>query len=81
VEAGLCNADRCSYYKIAEQLSLFVWREKIVPTLGLVMIDMLNHRSDGKILGCVGGGFDELSNLPIASYCGLINRTEHDLGD
>lgn len=81
VEAGLCDTDRCHYYKIAEQLYLFVWREKIVPTLGLVMIDMLNHRSDGKIFGYAGGGFDELSNFPVASYCSLINRTEHGLDD
>jgi hypothetical protein len=81
VEAGLCDTDRCHYYKIADQLYLFVWREKIVPTLGLVMIDMLNHRSDGKIFGYAGGGFDELSNFPVASYCSLINKTEHDLDD
>lgn len=81
VEAGLCDTDRCHYYKIADELYLFVWREKIVPTLGLVMIDMANHRSDGKIFGYAGGGFDELSNFPVASYCSVINRTEHALDD
>jgi hypothetical protein len=77
VEAGLCDTDRCHYYKIADELYLFVWREKIVPTLGLVMIDMANHRSDGKIFGYAGGGFDELSNFPVASYCSVLNRTEY----
>lgn len=75
VEAGLCDTDRCHYYKVAEQLYLFVWREKIVPTLGLVMIDLQQHRSDGKIFGYAGSGFDELSNFPVASYCDELNRT------
>lgn len=76
-EVGLCDTDRCHYYKIADQLYLFVWREKIVPTLGLVMIDMKQHRSDGKIFGYAGGGFEELSNFPVASYCSVLNRTEY----
>lgn len=77
VEAGLCDTDRCHYYKIADQLYLFVWREKIVPTLGLVMIDIKNHRSDGKIFGYAGDSFDALSNFPVASYCDLLNRTDY----
>ncbi|ATR83092.1 molybdenum cofactor biosynthesis protein F [Pseudomonas sp. HLS-6] len=77
VEQGLCDTDRAHYYKIADQLYLFVWREKIVPTLGLVMIDLKNHRSDGKIFGYAGGSFDELSNFPVSSYCNLVNTTVH----
>jgi hypothetical protein len=65
----LCDTDRCHYYKIAEQLYLFVWREKIIPTLGLVLIDLQQHRSDGKIFGYAGASFDELSNFPVSSYC------------
>ena len=41
---------RCHYVKVAEQLYLFVWREKIVPTLGGVIIDLQAMRTDGKIL-------------------------------
>ncbi|SEI89783.1 Molybdenum cofactor biosynthesis protein F [Pseudomonas linyingensis] len=77
VEQGLCDTDRCHYYKIADQLYLFVWREKIVPTLGLVMIDLQAHRSDGKIFGYAGGSFDELANFPVASHCSILNITEY----
>ncbi|MCG8295186.1 molybdenum cofactor biosynthesis F family protein [Pseudomonas entomophila] len=77
VEQGLCDTDRAYYYKIAEQLYLFVWCEKIVPTLGLVMIDLLQHRSDGKIFGYAGGSFDALANFPVSSYCRVVNRTEY----
>jgi len=75
VEQGLCDTDRCHYYKIADELYLFVWREKIVPTLGLVMIDLQAHRSDGKIFGYAGGSFDELANFPVASHCSILNIT------
>ncbi|QLF93395.1 molybdenum cofactor biosynthesis F family protein [Pseudomonas sp. ABC1] len=77
VEKGLCDTDRCHYYKITDALYLFVWREKIVPTLGLVMIDLQQHRSDGKIFGYASDGFDTLSNFPVSSYCDLLNRTEY----
>ena len=77
VEQGLCDTDRAYYYKIAEQLYLFVWCEKIVPTLGLVMIDLARHRSDGKIFGYQGGGFVALANFPVSSHCRVLNRTEH----
>lgn len=77
VEKGLCDTDRCHYYKITTDLYLFVWREKIVPTLGLVMIDMEQHRSDGKIFGYAGDSFDALSNFPVASYCDVLNRTAY----
>ncbi|MDR2307512.1 MAG: molybdenum cofactor biosynthesis F family protein [Paucimonas sp.] len=77
VEQGLCDTDRAHYYKIAEQLYLFVWCEKIVPTLGLVMIDLRQHRSDGKIFGYQGDGFDSLANFPVSSHCRVVNRTEY----
>ncbi|WP_426139504.1 molybdenum cofactor biosynthesis F family protein [Pseudomonas sp. DWP3-1-2] len=77
VEQGLCDTDRCHYYKIADQLYLFVWREKIIPTLGLVLIDLRQHRSDGKIFGYAGASFETLSNFPVSSYCQVLNRTEY----
>lgn len=77
VEQGLCDTDRCHYLKIADELYLFVWREKIVPTLGVVMIDLKAHRSDGKIFGYAGDRFDELSNFPVASYCSILNVTQY----
>lgn len=77
VEQGLCDTDRCDTYKIADQLYLFVWREKIIPTLGLVLIDLQQHRSDGKIFGYAGASFDEFSNFPVSSYCQVLNQTEY----
>ncbi|GLZ85587.1 molybdenum cofactor biosynthesis protein F [Metapseudomonas resinovorans] len=77
VEQGLADTDRCHTLKIADSLYLFVWREKIIPTLGLVLIDLENHRSDGKIFGYASGDFGELSNFPVSSHCSVLNRTEY----
>ena len=42
-----------------------------------VLIDLQQHRSDGKIFGYAGSSFDELSNFPVSSYCQVLNRTEY----
>jgi hypothetical protein len=50
-EKGLADTDRCHYFKLADRLYLFVWREKIVPTLGVVVADFVAMRTMGKIFG------------------------------
>jgi hypothetical protein len=77
VEKGLADADRCHYFKIEEQLYLFVWREKIIPTLGVILIDLARMKTDGKILGYRGDDFAELSNFPVGAKAQVLNRTEH----
>jgi len=75
VEKGLADTDLCHYFKIADQLYLFVWREKIVPTLGVVLIDLAQHRSDGKICGWADDQFNQLVNFRMASHCEIVNQT------
>jgi hypothetical protein len=77
-EKGLADTDRCFFYEIAEKLYLFVWAEKIVPTLGIVVEDLRAMRSYGKIFG--HAGFDmngPVTNFPVGSYGRLLNRTEY----
>ena len=58
-EKGLADTDRCHYLKLGDDLYLFVWREKIVPTLGAVVVDFQAMRTMGKIFGhAQGGGAD-----------------------
>ncbi|MRH88452.1 molybdenum cofactor biosynthesis protein F [Nocardia sp. SYP-A9097] len=75
VEKGLADTDRCHYFKIAENLFLFVWREKIVPTLGVVLVDLDRMKTDGKIFGYKGFTFDEISNFPIGAYAEIRGVT------
>lgn len=77
VEKGLADVERCQYLAISEQLWLFVWQEKVVPTLGVVLIDMDNLRTDGKILGYQGSDFDALSNFPMGARIEVLNRTDY----
>ncbi len=75
VEKGLADTDRCHYYKIANDLYLFVWREKIVPTLGVVMIDLARMKTTGKLFGYQADDFGALTNAPIGAHATLVNIT------
>lgn len=79
VEQGLADVDRCHYFKLADQLYLFVWREKIVPTLGVVLIDLQQLKTDGKIFGYQGNDFSALSNFPVGAIAQILNHTSHPL--
>jgi hypothetical protein len=50
-EAGLADTEVCDYFKIAPDIYLFSWREKIMPTFGLVLINLKTLRSNGKTFG------------------------------
>jgi MoaF C-terminal domain len=76
-EAGLGDTDRCHYIKIAQDLYLFVWREKIGPTLGVILIDMNRLKTDGKIFGYNGFDFSSHTNFPVGALTEVINVTAH----
>jgi hypothetical protein len=77
VEQGLADVDRCYSIGIAEKLYLFIWCEKVIPTLGVVLIDMERLKTDGKIFGYQGSRFDALSNFPIGAYAQVLNVTSY----
>jgi phenolic acid decarboxylase len=77
-EKGLADTDRCHCYKLAENLYFFVWREKIVPTLGAVVVDFDQMRTVGKIFGYREGGCGELANFPVCASAKLLNVTKRD---
>jgi phenolic acid decarboxylase len=60
---GLADTDRCHYYKLRDNLYLFVWREKIIPTLGLNIIDLDGMRACGKLFGYQSNDFGNLTNF------------------
>lgn len=35
-EKGLADTDHCDYFKLRDKVYLFVWREKLVPTMGFI---------------------------------------------
>jgi hypothetical protein len=54
-DRGLADTDRCHYLKLGKELYFFVWREKIVPTVGAVVVDFHAMRTMGKIFGHAQG--------------------------
>ncbi|KII00219.1 hypothetical protein LP52_02575 [Streptomonospora alba] len=76
-EAGLADTDRCHHVALRDRLSLFVWREKLVPTLGLVLIDLDGMRTDGKIFGNEGFDADSVVNFPVGARAEILNATAH----
>lgn len=77
VERDLADVDASRAYRIRDGLYLFEWREKIVPTLGLILIDLEQLRTDGKICGF--GEFDgaSIANFPVGAFAEVLGRTEH----
>ena len=78
-EKGLADTDRCHYLKLGEDLYLFVWREKIVPTLGAVVVDFRAMRTMGKIFGHAqrgtGGPRAGVADFPVGARARLRNIT------
>jgi hypothetical protein len=77
-EKGLADTDRCHYYKLEDDLYLFVWREKIVPTLGLVIVDFKAMRTMGKIFGYQGTPGGDPVDFAVGARARLLNVTVHE---
>lgn len=74
-EKGLSDTDRCYYLKIADYLYCFIWIEKIIPTLGVVVEDLDVMRSYGKLYGYDNYETGKVSNSAINAYTTFLNRT------
>jgi hypothetical protein len=81
IEKGLADTDRNHAFKLDDRLYLFVWRERVVPTLGVVVVDWRDMRSYGKLFGYEGSDFGAVANAPIASVATLLNVTEYGLDE
>jgi hypothetical protein len=72
-ERGLADTDRCQTMRIAPLLYLFVWREKVVPTLGMVLLDLNQMKTTGKILGYRTFDCGEITNFPVGAHARLVS--------
>lgn len=71
-ERGLADTDRCHYRKLGPDLYLFVWREKIVPTLGIVVVDLLQKKTTGRIAGYEGFDFGKVTSFPVGAHLRVL---------
>jgi len=72
-EHGLADTDRCHYLKLARDLYLFVWREKIVPTLGIVVVDLQQMKTTGRIVGYEGFDFGAITSFPVGARVRILS--------
>ena len=79
IEKGLCDTDYCHYYKIADNLYLFIWQEKIVPTLGVVLIDFARLKTTGKIFGYADFDYTSLTNFSVGAFATVINTVPEEM--
>ena len=77
-ETGLSDTDYCRYYKVADELYLFVWLEKVIPTLGVIMADFKRKKTSGKLFGYKGDDFGATCNTLVGAYLTLKNETRYD---
>lgn len=79
-EKGQADTEMCNYYKIDDNLYLFTWQEKIVPTLGVVMVnlDPAKMKTTGKIYGYEGVDFGRVINFPVGAYAKILSNTQFD---
>lgn len=75
-EKGLCDTDAAHYYKIDDQLYLFIWREKIVPTLGVVVVDLNAMKTTGKIFGYENNDFGNVRNFTVGAYARILSTIQ-----
>ena len=74
-EAGLADTEQCDSYRIRPDVYLFSWQEKIIPTLGVVLVNTKDMRSNGFIAG-VDTRSGEVSHFPVGAQGRLVNITE-----
>jgi hypothetical protein len=72
-EQGLADTDRCHYLKLADRLYLFVWREKIVPTLGIVAVDFRQMKTTGRILGYREFDFGSVTHFSVGARARVVS--------
>jgi hypothetical protein len=76
-EVGLADTDYCQYYKVTDELYMFIWLEKVIPTIGVILIDFQLGKTSGKIFGYQGSDFDATCNTPVGAYLTLQNETRY----
>ena len=77
-EKGLADTDCCRHIKIDDDVYLFSWWEKIIPTLGVLLVDLKEFRNTGKIFGYESDDFTTLTNAPVGAFGTLLNLTKYE---
>jgi hypothetical protein len=75
-EKGLADTEHCDCFKIAPDIYLFTWWERVVPCEAVVMINLKEMRSTGKLFG-LDTASGKIINFTMGSYAELLNVTTY----
>ncbi len=75
-EKGLADTEHCDCFKIAPDVYLFTWWERVVPCEAVVMIHLKEMRSIGKLFG-LDTDSNEIINFTMGSHAELLNVTTY----
>lgn len=73
-EAGLADTDRCMTFDVAEDLYLFFWTEKVMTVEAVLLIDLREQRSIGRMFGWDEPAAEPVI-LPFNSRLTVLNTT------
>lgn len=73
-EAGLADTDRSATWKVAEDLYAFFWTEKVMTVEAVLLIDLREQRSIGRMFGW-DSSLDTPLVLPFNSRLSVLNTT------
>lgn len=75
-EAGLADTDRCMTFDVADDLYLFFWTEKVMTVEAVLLVDLREQRSIGRMFGWDDPA-DEPVILPFNSRLSVLNTTKY----
>lgn len=75
-EQGLADTDACNTFAIRSNIYLFCWREKVIPTLGVVLVNAQCEpfQSNGYLMG-IDTHTGKVSYFPVGAQGMLVNTT------
>ena len=72
-DKGLADTDPVDYVKIADNLYLYCWRERLIPWVGIEMMDLLKMRSAGKVFYSDLVDPDKVTNYTIGAHLEFLS--------
>lgn len=75
-EAGLADTDRCLTFDVGQDLYLFFWTEKVMTVEAVLLIDLREQRSIGRMFGWDEPAAEPVI-LPFNSRLTILNTTEY----
>lgn len=77
-EAGLADTDRCMTFDVGDDLYLFFWTEKVMTVEAVLLVDLREQRSIGRMFGWDEPAAEPVV-LPFNSRLTVLNSTEYPL--